>query len=207
MVKNIVFDIGNVILKFDISDVLNRYTSDKKKQEFILDNIINSPEWAGYSLIDTGYISRDQAISIVQDRTNHKNDELIKNFWQTYNDYAEIDKSILNLIKKLKNNNYNIYLLSNINPYTHEFVAKSSLLEIVDGYVFSYQEHMVKLYASIYKTLMTKYSLKPSETLFIDDNQKNVDMGNKLGIISKKVDPDNPQSVLNLINKMDLIKQ
>lgn len=207
MVKNIVFDIGNVILKFDISDVLNRYTSDKKKQEFILDNIINSPEWAGYSLIDTGYISRDQAISIVQDRTNHKNDELIKNFWQTYNDYAEIDKSILNLIKKLKNNNYNIYLLSNINPYTHEFVAKSSLLEIVDGYVFSYQEHMVKPYASIYKTLMTKYSLKPSETLFIDDNQKNVDMGNKLGIISKKVDPDNPQSVLNLINKMDLIKQ
>ena len=32
------------------------------------------------------------------------------------------------------------------NPYTHEFVSKSNLLEMVDGYVFSYQEHMIKPY-------------------------------------------------------------
>lgn len=80
MIKNIVFDIGNVILKFDINDVLNRYTNDKEEQKFILDNIINSPEWLKYGLIDTGYISRKNAIAIVQDRTNHKKDQLIENF-------------------------------------------------------------------------------------------------------------------------------
>ena len=133
MIKNIVFDIGNVILKFDINDVLNRYTSDKEERKFILDNIINSPEWLKYGLIDTGYISRENAIAIVQDRTNHKKDKLIENFWNTYNAYAKIDDRILELIKKLKTNNYKIYLLSNINPYTHEFVSKSNLLEMVDG--------------------------------------------------------------------------
>ena len=157
MIKNIVFDIGNVILKFDINDLLNRYTSDKEEQKFILDNIINSPEWLKYGLIDTGYISRENAIAIVQDRTNHKKDKLIENFWNTYNAYAKIDDRILELIKKLKTNNYKIYLLSNINPYTHEFVSKSNLLEMVDGYVFSYQEHMIKPYVGIYNTLINRY--------------------------------------------------
>ena len=54
MIKNIVFDIGNVILNFDLNRVLNSYTINKNEQQFILDNIINSPEWLGYSLIDTG---------------------------------------------------------------------------------------------------------------------------------------------------------
>lgn len=47
MIKNIVFDIGNVILNFDIKSVLKEYTSDFNTRKFILDNIINSPEWLG----------------------------------------------------------------------------------------------------------------------------------------------------------------
>lgn len=205
MIKNLVFDIGNVILNFDIKDVLNKYTSDKEEQQFILENIINSPEWLGYGLIDTGYISREDAIELVKDRTNHEKDELIENFWNTYNDYAKIDDRVLNLIIKLKEKKYNIYLLSNINPYTHEFISKSKLLDLVDGYVFSYQEHMVKPYVGIYNVLINRYSLLPEQTLFIDDNQKNIDMGNNLGIISKKVEPDNYQSIEDLINKMNLL--
>lgn len=205
MIKNVVFDIGNVILNFNLTDVLNKYTSNKKEQKFILKNIIHSPEWLGYGLIDTGYISRENAISIVQDRTNHTNDKLIENFWNTYNNYAKIDDRILDLIIKLKNKRLNIYLLSNINPYTHQFVEKSNLLNLVDGYVFSYQCNMVKPYIGIYNVLINKYSLLPEETLFIDDNQKNIDTGNKLGILSKKVEPDNYQSVVDVLKEMDLL--
>ena len=65
MIKNIVFDIGNVILNFNLEDVLPKFTDNKSEQQFIIDNIINSPEWLGNSLIDTGYISKEEAISIV----------------------------------------------------------------------------------------------------------------------------------------------
>ena len=205
MIKNIVFDIGNVILNFDLNRVLNSYTINKNEQQFILDNIINSPEWLGYSLIDTGFISRDEAISIVQDRTNHINDKLISNFWYSYNNYAWIDENVLNLIKRLKLANYNIYLLSNTNSYTHEFISNSKLLNIVDGFVFSYQEHQVKPYVGIYNTLIDRYALKPLETLFIDDNQKNIDTGNKIGFISKKVEPDNYDSIISVIEKLNLL--
>lgn len=205
IIKNIIFDIGNVILQFNVDDVLQKFTSDRNEQKFILDNIINSPEWLGNALIDTGYITRENAIEIVKDRTNHVYDNLITDFWYNYNNFAKIDENVLNLIKKLKNNNYKIYLLSNINPYTYEFVEKSGLFELVDGYVLSYQEHKVKPFVSIYMTLLERYNLIPSESVFIDDNQNNITTGNFLGIISKKVEPDNYDSIVNIINELNLM--
>lgn len=205
MIKNIVFDIGNVILRFDIDDVLNRYTKNEQEREFIKKNIINSPEWLGNSLIDTGFITKETAIKIVQDRTNHEEDSLIEHFWNNYNDYAKVDTRVLDIINELKNKEYNVYLLSNINPYTHEFVKKSGLMELVDGHVLSYQEHEIKPYIRIYTTLLNRYDLIPEETLFIDDNQRNIDTGNRLGIISKKVEPDNYESVLSVIVEEKLL--
>ena len=205
MIKNIIFDIGNVILNFNLDDVLQKFTNNKEEQNFILKNIINSPEWLGNALIDTGYISKDEAIEIVKDRTNHCNDKIIDEFWNNYNDYAQIDERVLNLIKKLKNNNYKIYLLSNINPYTFECVNKSGLFNIVDGYVLSYLEHKVKPYKAIYNVLLEKYNLIPKECIFIDDNEKNIATGNSLGIISKKVEPDNYDSIINVVKEFNLI--
>lgn len=205
MIKNIIFDIGNVILNFNLNEVLEKFTSNKDDQQFILDNIINSPEWLENALIDTGYISRDDAIKIVQDRTNHHKDKLIFDFWNTYNDFAKVDIRVLDLIKKLKDNNYKIYLLSNINPYTYDFVEKSGLFSLVDGYVLSYKEHKVKPFISIYKTLFERYNLIPSESIFIDDNEKNINTGVSLGLISKKVEPDNYMSIIKVLKNLNIL--
>lgn len=102
MIQNIVFDIGNVILNFNYKEVIAQYTNNQEEQVFIMDNIINSPEWLGYALVDTGYITKEEAIAIVQDRTNHINDELIKDFWNSYNRYGYVDDRILDLIRILR---------------------------------------------------------------------------------------------------------
>lgn len=197
MIKNIVFDIGNVILNFNLEDVLPKFTDNKSEQQFIIDNIINSPEWLGNSLIDTGYISKEEAISIVQDRTNHEKDDLISNFWNNYNDFSLVDDRVIKLIKNLKLKGYKIFLLSNINEHNFMNVNKSGLFNIVDGYILSYIEHQVKPYKAIYKTLINRYSLLPTETLFIDDNQNNINTAQELGFVSKKVKPDSYESVFN----------
>lgn len=206
MIKNIIFDIGNVILNFNIKEVLQKFTSNKIEQKFILKNIINSPEWLGNALIDTGYISREDAIEIVKDRTNHCNDKLIVDFWKNYNDFAQVNTKVLNLIQKLKDNNYKIYLLSNINQYTFEFVNKSGLFDFVDGYVLSYQEHKIKPYKAIYNVLLERYNLIPNESVFIDDNKNNIETGNSMGIISKKVEPDDYYSIIKIIKEFNLIQ-
>ena len=55
-------------------------------------------------------------------------------------------------------------------------------------------------------TLLERYNLIPSESVFIDDNQNNITTGNSLGIISKKVEPDNYDSIVNIINELNLIE-
>lgn len=204
MIKNIIFDIGNVILNFNLLNVLPAFTNNKEEQKFIFDNIINSPEWLGYALIDTGYIKKEDAIEIVKDRTNHTNDKLISDFWNNYNDYALVDQNVIDLIKKLKDNNYKVYLLSNINPYTYEFVKTSGLFDIVDGYVLSYLEHKIKPYDSIYKTLISRYNINPDESLFIDDKEENVKTANRLGMLGKNVKPDDYDSIIELLEEYNI---
>ena len=204
MIKNIIFDIGHVILNFNISKVLSFFTNNSEEQKFILNNIINSPEWIQYGLIDTGYIVREDAIKIVQDRTNHINDDLIYRFWTHYSDYASVNKDVLNLIKKLKNNGYNIYLLSNIDSHIYEFIKPSGLFDIVDGYVLSYIEHMIKPFESIYNTLLNRYNLNSNECLFIDDKEDNIKTGNRLGILGMRLKPDDYESIVNLLKEYDI---
>ena len=65
--------------------------------------------------------------------------------------------------------------------------------------------YKVKPFVSIYTTLLERYNLIPSESVFIDDNQNNITTGNSLGIISKKVKLDNYDSVVNIINELNLM--
>ena len=153
-----------------------------------------------YSLIDTGFITKEEAIQIYIDRTNHINDNLVQNFWNNYNNYAFVDKRVLNLIERLKNKGYKVYLLSNMNEYTFNKVKASNLFNIVDGYVLSYLVHQVKPYISIYKTLISKYNLTVSECLFIDDNENNINTANSLGMIGRLVKPDNYEDILRVLN-------
>ena len=204
MIKNIVFDIGNVILNFKLSEVLPYFAKDEKEEEFIIKNIIESPEWLGNALIDTGYISKENAISIVEDRTNHINDELIEKFWNNFNKYSKINEEVVKLIKKLKNSGYKIYLLSNINEHTYDSIKENELFNIIDGYIFSYIEHKVKPYKSIYLSLLDKYKLIPSECLFIDDKEENVKTANTLGILGRNVMPDCIESIKELFEKYNI---
>ena len=205
MIKNIIFDIGNVILQFDIKEVIPNFTKKESEKQFIKNNIINSPEWLQYSLIDTGFISREQAIEIVEDRTNHINDELIEKFWYRYNDYSFINDNVIDIIKELKEKDYKIYLLSNINSHTYNHIKDNKLFNLVDGYVFSYIEHQVKPYVGIYNTLLERYKLIPQECLFIDDNIKNIKTANELGIQGKKVIPDNFESVVQTLKEYNIL--
>ena len=204
MIKNIVFDIGNVILNFKLSEVLPYFAKDEKEEKFIKKNIIESPEWLGNALIDTGYISKENAISIVEDRTNHINDELIEKFWNNYNKYSKINEEVVKLIKELKNSGYKIYLLSNINDHTYDSIKEKELFNIIDGYIFSYIEHKVKPYKSIYLSLLDKYKLIPSECLFIDDKEENVKTANTLGILGRNVMPDCIESIKELLEKYNI---
>ncbi len=77
---------------------------------------------------------------------------------------------------------------------------------MVDGYVLSYREHKIKRYKAIYNVLLERYNLIPNESVFIDDNKNNIETGNSMGIISKKVEPDDYYSIIKIIKDFNLIQ-
>ena len=200
MVKNIVFDIGDVILNFDFNRVVDKYTSDPQDKEFILNNILNTKDWQGFTLIDKGYLTIDKAITIVLKNTNHKKDELITKVFKHYFLYSHFNEQVLDLIKRLKTR-YKIYLLSNINEYTFNFIKDSGLFERVDGYILSFQVHQVKPEEEIYKNLIHKYNIKAYESLFIDDTQDNIKTAKNLGFEAIHVLPNNYEDLINKLHE------
>lgn len=208
MIKNFIFDVGNVILGFDQDGIISNFTLSKNEHDFLVNNVINSPEWLGEALIDTGFIRVPEAIRIAQDRTDHTHDALIRNFWLNYTQYHTIDTEVIDLIKELRQKGYRVYLLSNMNPENYILLSsKSDLFENVDGMVLSFLEHEVKPHIGIYNTLLKRYDLEAEECVFIDDSKRNVDTAKRIGFNAEQVEQNNYDDVLNAVRKWDKWKK
>ena len=200
MIKNIVFDIGNVIAYFDMNDAIANFTDDKEKQKFLYDNVYMSPEWKYYGLIDSGFLSYEDIAKIICDRTNFENAELVTDFCINHDiDNFKINYEVIELIKKLKSNGYHVYVLSNTNKEAIDYINKDNFLSVLDGYVLSFEVHMLKPHEGIYKELLNKYNLVPEETLFIDDLEENINTANKLNINGKAVNQNDYNSVIQTL--------
>lgn len=206
MIKNIIFDIGSVIFQSDINKMVKEYTTDYEEQEFIIENIYKSPEWTKYGLIDTGYISLETAILLIQDRTNHERDELVRDFLTNYPDLGFVSSKVISLIHALKENGYSVYVLSNISESFFKKIDFSDLFNYIDGYILSYQVHQIKPYKGIYNTLLAKYALNPLDCLFIDDKEENLKTANTLGIKGENVIPNNFESIVDLLKKYNIME-
>ena len=181
MIKNIVFDIGNVIAHIDYMETINELIEEKDRK-FIIDNVLHAPEWTEEDTLDMGYYSLDDFISIVGDRTNNTKDDLIKYYMYEHYKYLIVNTKVLDLIKLLKEKNYNVYILSNLNKEAHEIYEKAGLFNLVDGAVLSYIEHHIKPHETIYKILFNRYNIVPEESIFIDDRLENCETAKSLGM-------------------------
>lgn len=204
MIKNIIFDFGNVIIKFNFKKIIKNFTNNEEEQQFIFDNVVNSPEWCVYGLIDSGVISYEQAVMTINDRTNNKHEELVKNFLLNYRNYIEYNDDIFNVITDLKNKGYKLYILSNINNYIFD-LFRNDLVSLFDGMILSYEEHKIKPYDAIYKCLLNKYDLNPEESLFIDDRIDNIKTANKFGIKGRNVNKDDINDIKLVLKEYGVI--
>ena len=206
MIKNIIFDIGNVILHFDIDEVVTNYTDDEEKRNFIKNYIYLSPEWTGLGLIDLGYIDLEEAASQINDRTNHIHEDLVKDFLFNYMKFAYIDERVVKLMYSLKENEYKIYILSNMSKGIGDQLHIEKLLNDIDGYILSYEYHQIKPYKSIYETLINKYNINPSESIFIDDRDENIRTANTFGIKGHNVEKNSYESIIDLLKEYNIVR-
>ena len=201
--KNIIFDFGGIILTVKMKEIVKKFTDSKEKQEFLLNNVVNSPEWIEYGLIDTGYITKEDFINLVNDRTNNIHKDLVEDFINNYINHVYVDDKIIELIKDLKKQGYKIYLLSNTQKYSYEKFIKD-IEYLFDGITLSFKEHLLKPYNAIYERLIEKYNLVPEESLFIDDREDNISTANKYGIKGRKVERNSIEDIKKVLQEYNI---
>ena len=201
MIKNIIFDLMNVIIKKDSNvKTLMNFTNDLNKAEDLQKYIYKTEEW---KLLDLGNISHERAIEEMQRKAPKEYSKLIKEVMNNRCQYFTVNEETVKIAKNLKEKGYRIYVLSNLSEFAYEYFKDIAFFKLCDGIMISAYEHLVKPDEKIFTTLLDRYQLKAEECLFIDDDDtgKSLETANKIGILGRRVKPNDSQDVLNLLEE------
>lgn len=203
MIKNIIFDLGNVIINYDQQAIINRFAKTNEEKEYLMEDNFKAPEW---KKIDLGEINNDEAIESINKRHNNKFAELTDDFWHNWFKMQKINEDVVELAKQLKDKGYNIYVLSNMANATYNFFKGHAFFKLCNGIIISAQEHIKKPDERIFNILLDRYNLKAEECLFIDDDDTNrsYETANKLGILGRRVIPNDCNDIKKELEEFNI---
>jgi len=179
MIKIINFDLGNVILPFDVFRLANRLTNHSPySAEQIISKIWNAPIAARF---ETGRMSGEEYYNQVTDICQFKNLSF-EEFIPLFNDIFDQDHDVIELIQRLKSN-YKLGLISNTNPIHASHIQKVyTHISRFDKVWFSNEAGVRKPDTGLFKMMLDHFDVEPHETVFIDDMGINVESARSIGI-------------------------
>ena len=181
MIKNIVFDLGNVLISFKPKEYLENKGYPEELKEKILADIFHSPEWLA---LDNGDITINEAIDIIAMRSELNKNDIAKIFDLRTDIMFPLEHNV-KLLSKLKQEGYKLYYLSNfMSDVFPEIQSSYPFFSLFDGGIISSHVKVSKPDETIYRLLIDKYSLIAGESLFLDDLEINVKSAEKVGMKS-----------------------
>ena len=179
MIKNIVFDVGDVLVDFRYKDYMRDLGMDEETVEFLSQNIVLTEFWHE---LDLGFRTNEEArVHFIGKYPEYKDE--INRFWEDPSDIVREYDYSAELLQGLKDKGYGVYILSNYPIEISELHwPKFRFLPIADGFIISGYERMTKPSPEIYKLLESRFGIKLSECLFVDDRQVNIDGAEAVGM-------------------------
>lgn len=186
MIKNIIFDLGGVVITIDQPQAVQRFTeigvkdADKRLDPYTQEGIFGDLE-AG--IITAEDFRRELSKLIGREATY----EECQYGWQGYK--KDVPKRNLDMLKRLRKEGYRVILLSNTNQYMMDWAESPnfdgeghSVKEYFDAIYLSFRVKMMKPDEQFFRYVLTQEKIFPEETIFIDDGPRNVAAASQLGI-------------------------
>ena len=179
MIKNIIFDFGNVLVQWHPELVYREYFGDEAKAWWFLRHVADN-EWRGR--IDAG---EDSDTCIRELKTKYPEYEqaieLYRSHWREM--LTGEMPGMRELLMELKSKNYEIFGLTNWSMETFpEAREHFGILQMIDRYVVSGAEGLVKPDPRLFQVLLDRYGLKAEDCIFVDDNPDNVAAAKDIGM-------------------------
>ncbi len=178
MIKNIIFDLGNVLIRFKPEEFVNKNIKKEYREKFF-NAVFKGQEWAD---LDRGVLEYSDAVKIFSEKIPECSSEIKKLFDNYILDVLEPIEKNIEIMKSLKGK-YKLFVLSNFHYPAFDYIFKNwEFFKYFDGKVVSGHCKLLKPEKKIYELLCLTYSLKPNECVFIDDTKANIESAEEFGI-------------------------
>lgn len=172
MIRNIVFDMGQVMIRFDPAVFMDREgITDPADRKLILNELFRSLEWAQ---MDSGVLTEETAEPLILSRFPDRLKDSVRNLLFNWHFPRDPIPGMENLVRRLKEAGFGVYLLSNASKAQPNYWQKLPVSALFDGTLISCDVGAVKPMPEIYKAFIEKFGLFPEECVFIDDAAANV---------------------------------
>ena len=197
--KNLVFDMGNVLIEWNSEKILQAITDDRKLHNLLRKEVFETGLWVQ---TDEGVKTREEMIEIVTAKIGEEYRNEITQLSRYWYKYVDVYTKVQDRIIELSKNGYNIYILSNTACTFYDLVKEGYLpvTSIAKGIVLSCEERVLKPNEKIYNILLERYNLDPHETIFFDDLPENIWGAARCGINGFVV--ENESELLTYLDKL-----
>jgi putative hydrolase of the HAD superfamily len=179
MIKNLIFDLGNVLISFKPSEYFDKNNYPAAIKAVILSDIFASKEWR---MLDNGDITTADAIDAIAKKSSLNKDEIAHIFNLRTDLIFPLDSNV-RILPDLKKRGLKLYYLSNFPIDIFEEVKSGYyFFKYFDGGLISAEANFSKPDQRIYEILTERFSLIPDECLFIDDLEDNVITARSFGM-------------------------
>ncbi len=187
-IKNIIFDFGGVLMDWNPRYFFKDYFNDDEKMEYFLEDIVQS------ALNEEQ--DRGRALSEGTEVQVKKFPDWEKEIRAYYDNWTTMLKSDIpqnvEVLRKLAKTHYHLFGLTNWSEETFPYALKNyDFFQLFDEkIVVSGTEKLIKPDPEIWYVLLERYNLKAQESVFIDDNLKNIETARSLGFETIHITPE-----------------
>ncbi len=174
MIRNIVFDMGNVLIHYIPQVFMDRLGVPEEDRPLLAREVFGSVEWIR---MDRGTLGQEEAVAAMEARLPRRLWEYARRLvlgWWLDGPLMPME-GMAALLEELKGLGYGLYLLSNATVRQPEYFPDIPGSQFFDGAVISAHWKVLKPEREIYEILFREYGLDPSECFFVDDLNINVE--------------------------------
>ena len=180
MIKNILIDMGNVLVCWDPGLFIKRLGLPEADSRLLMNEVFRSVEWIQ---LDRGILDDEGALSKMYQRIPERLHDAVRQLVTSWEEPLIPMQETDQLVKELSENGYGLYLLSNASLRHGSYWPKFPVAQYFgDHLMISSTWKLLKPEAAFYEKALSLFGLLPEECVFIDDNPSNVEGAIYLGI-------------------------
>ncbi len=178
------FDIGNVLVRFDFTPAIQRFAKLSKTSELDIKQFISPFK----DDLESGNISDTDFMAQSMERIGFRG--TTQDFIDIWGDIFTENEPMIALVKRLAGK-HPLYLLSNTSGLHKAWLFEHfDVFRLFDGGIYSHEAQCMKPQEPIYRMALEQYQLDPANTFYIDDLSDNIVTGQRLGLICHHYSPD-----------------